>query len=191
MLVESVVPDGDPDPGFGGGDGIKTIAIDGGGFGEDVAIQPDGAILLATGGHWPLVRLEPDGDLDPTFSDDGIVEALGTTFHYAASLELRDDGTIFAGAPFRTQDFLTANFESDGDFDPAFGDDGIVTTDFADGTDTVADVAVDQNDHLIAGGKSARSGQTGTQRAFALARYKLGPSGPHFTVSHQTVRENG
>ncbi len=84
-------PDGSPDPSFGT-DGITTTIFPSGGYAvpadasaNTLAILHDGDIVAAGSVSWftsdvvepsnfALVGYKPDGSLDPTFGDDGIVE---------------------------------------------------------------------------------------------------------------------
>jgi len=94
--------DGTLDPGFGI-DGIVTTALTtSGDWGDDLAIQADGKIVVFgnAGGDDPefgLVRYTPDGTLDPTFGGTGIVMTnFSTIFDWARSVVIQPDGKIVA-----------------------------------------------------------------------------------------------
>lgn len=73
LLVARLLPDGTLDPDFQGGD-FQTIP--GPGFATSVVVAGDGRIVVASfaaGGSGAVVRLLPDGELDPTFGDGGVV----------------------------------------------------------------------------------------------------------------------
>jgi uncharacterized delta-60 repeat protein len=70
--------DGSPDTTFGG---TGRVLIDRYGVGMDVAIQPDGKIVVASRNNdgevdGELLRLNPDGSLDRSFGTNGIVAQL-------------------------------------------------------------------------------------------------------------------
>jgi len=88
--------DGSRDRSFGGGDGVALLrqmqpftAV---------ALQPDGKILvtapLAGGG---LARLLPNGRLDPSFGDGGILSAGASTSWHPTSVAVGGDRSIFVG----------------------------------------------------------------------------------------------
>ncbi len=128
--------DGTPDASFGQGGTVFTAFETLPGFNnasyfnDDIyglALQANGKIVAAghseTAGSSPAVvaRYLPDGQLDATFSDDGI--ALGGTSGYAIfrAVAVRPDGQIIAGgadARFYTTAFLQS-FGSDGTDGPA------------------------------------------------------------------------
>jgi uncharacterized delta-60 repeat protein len=73
-------PDGSLDTAFGSGGRTLVAFPNGWAQATDVAIQADGKIVAAgwrnddddvNDADFALVRLEPDGDLDPSFSGDG------------------------------------------------------------------------------------------------------------------------
>jgi uncharacterized delta-60 repeat protein len=143
----------------------------------DVAIQPNGKILVAGGasGKMALLRYLDEGILDPTFSGDGWVRAdFGGASAEAAELAIQDDGTIVAaGGTFSSDfhsDFALARFRRDGRLDPTFSGDGKVITDFGH-DDDASGVAIQADGKIVAAGKTGR--QSGTPD-FAVARYKSG-----------------
>ncbi|MEI2769104.1 MAG: cadherin domain-containing protein [Nitrosomonas sp.] len=89
------------DTGFGTG-GKVTINVGGSDFGEGLAIQSDGKILVTgtagiNGGDVGLVRLNTDGSLDTTFGDgDGIVttDYSGASDDRGYSVAIQSDGRI-------------------------------------------------------------------------------------------------
>jgi uncharacterized delta-60 repeat protein len=108
LAVTRLHPDGRPDPSFGE-DGMRTLRL-----GElfvpgAVAIEPDGRILLAGVSHRQkslsreripgratVVRLTPDGSLDPRFGEGGIFRAGPPTTVRITSLAL-GPGTVTVG----------------------------------------------------------------------------------------------
>jgi uncharacterized delta-60 repeat protein len=141
----------------------------------DVAIQPNGKILVAGGasGKMALLRYLDDGTLDPTFSGDGWVRAdFGGASAGAAELALQDDGKIVtAGGRFSSgSDFALARFGREGHLDQTFSGDGKVITDFGYDDDASA-VAIQADGKIVAAGST---GPQSGSRDFAVARYKSG-----------------
>ena len=168
------LPNGDLDPGFGGGDGKVTSDLDVADrdtdLGNAIALQPDGGIVVAgerrLGGGFALVRNDSAGDFDASF---GIVIS-----PFAGSINgvaLRLDGRIVAGGDSFSgatdSNFAVARYESDGDLDPNFG---LVTTDVSGGRqfghDFGEDLAIQPDGKIVAVGHT-RSGFTDE---FALVR---------------------
>jgi uncharacterized delta-60 repeat protein len=165
------------DNGFGG-DGKVTQNIQGTDFGRDLLLQPDGRILVA-GSTQPagprnsaFVQFEADGDVDPTFSGNGLLainfggpsELLGVT--------LQPDGKIVAvGSTTFEGDvvFLVTRRNGDGSADTSFDSDGNATTRFPGDNDAEwRDVAV-QADGTIVGAGFTNGGLGGD---FAVGRFR-------------------
>jgi uncharacterized delta-60 repeat protein len=78
------------------GKAVTDLAVGGG----DVAIQPDGAIVVAgrsAAGDFAVVRYLADGSLDPSFSGDGVAAAKFPMTGEASALAIQPDGRIVAG----------------------------------------------------------------------------------------------
>jgi uncharacterized delta-60 repeat protein len=111
LALARILPSGSLDPTFGGGDGVVAIESSDGraAIGSDVALQPDGRILvggsaLSYGRGFVLiptpmlVRFTAQGVLDPTFGDGGDGERLGGCSGIGLALiRHREDGIIGAG----------------------------------------------------------------------------------------------
>ena len=128
---------GDLDPSFDG-DGKRTI--DYGGDEDaamDVAVQPDGRIVLAGRGNVnadvAIQRLLPDGSGDPSFDLDG---SLGIDFggrDGGRAVALQPDGKILVAGDSLTSsglDLAIARVNADGSADPTFDGDGKRTIDY-------------------------------------------------------------
>jgi uncharacterized delta-60 repeat protein len=124
---------GDLDPSFGTG-GTLTFKPQGAdSLVNDVAIQPDGKIVLAgvANNDFAVVRLNPDGSPDTSFGNGGSVveNAVGTNSEdLADAVAIQPDGKIVvAGTSLRQNDIqnfstflrLNANGTPDASFDPA------------------------------------------------------------------------
>ncbi|HQX99461.1 MAG TPA: T9SS type A sorting domain-containing protein, partial [Flavobacteriales bacterium] len=117
-------------------DGKVTTDIGSGEFGQSVAIQPDGRIVVAgyvgygTNSEFAVVRYNMDGTLDNSFSDDGIVTTdFGTGDDYGYSVAIQPDAKIVVSGK-ANGDFALARYNTDGTLDNSFGVEGKVTTDF-------------------------------------------------------------
>ena len=132
---------GDLDPTFSG-DGKALTSIGVSSYGNDVAVQADGKIVVVGGSdagaggttRFALTRFMPDGSLDPSFGGDGMVT---TDFGNVAAdaVALQFDGKIVA-----VGGQAVARYLPDGSLDASFGAGGKVTTDFS-----VSDVKVDRD----------------------------------------------
>lgn len=103
-----------------------------------VAVQPDGKIV-ATGsfnGDMAVVRLNPDGSVDPTFSDDGwtlvTIDLIPDGADNAYGLIIQSDGKIVivgsvddVAIGSQYTDWVIARLNSDGSLDPSFGVNGV------------------------------------------------------------------
>ena len=115
----------------------------------DLAIQTGGEIVVVgesrsntsiLSGQMLLLQLNPNGTLDTTFSDDGILTTTitysGDTYAIASGVQLQPDGKIIAAGttgiyPFNANanmGFTLARYQIDGSLDTTFGTSGFVTT---------------------------------------------------------------
>ena len=165
-------PNGQPDQTFGDG---GTLTLDGF-VGADLAIQPDGRLLLVgTADTTPptsppgsvtelsVMRLEPDGTPDETFGDHGTTNVSVTALtsvtgdpgrDSGAALALQPDGRIViagaTGGP--NSNFAVASLLPDGTLDPGFTDTGVMTIDFFGFTDVAESVAVTDDGSILVSG---------------------------------------
>lgn len=131
---------GNLDPSFGNaGTVLTSIGGDNDEVG-DVAVQPDGKIVVA--GHtweagsysFALARYLPDGALDPSFDGDGWVITPFTSITHAVAVQ--PDGKILVGGYFvdpTTSQFglALARYLPNGSLDTSFSGDGKLTADIA------------------------------------------------------------
>jgi uncharacterized delta-60 repeat protein len=169
--------DGTPDDGFSG-DGIQTADLGFSSYGYDVAVQPDGGVVVAgetyteSGGYdLALVRYTGAGVLDSAFSGDGkVVVNLGGEADSVGGLALQGDGKIVVGGGAYDEEngyrLAVARFGSDGTPDSGFSGDGKQVTDV--GAGGAAAVA------LQADGKIVAAGSGNAWRDFAVVRYTTG-----------------
>jgi len=139
IALARVHPNGEPDLAFSG-DGQTTTPIgDGWERAYDVAIQPDGKIIVVgedrpggdgTAPHFVVVRYGSDGSLDESFGTGGIVTTFLGDESIARALALQEDGKIVvvgqitqAGYDY----FGIARYTTTGSLDTTdFGPDGYV-----------------------------------------------------------------
>ena len=195
LLLARYLADGSPDPSFGDGGYVET-KFTYWAFADAVALQPDGKIVVAGSSYqaegnydseFTLARYNPNGSLDTSFGTGGITntpipEVVGEPGSAASAdaVAVLPSGKILAGgwsqwggivAP--TESFDLIEYSSNGQPDPAFGNHGIVQTQF-DGDDYLSGMAVLPNGEIVATGTGAAGGVHGTQEidTMALARYK-------------------
>jgi uncharacterized delta-60 repeat protein len=160
------------------GDGKVTTDFGGRSDGaDDVAIQPDGKMVVAGSGFpavvrpvdFALARYNRDGTLDTTFGDGGKVL---TTFEpnsidRANAVVIQPDGRIVAAGSTRsgpTSEFAVARYLPNGSLDQSFDEDGRAVTPISTGV--VFDLALQRDGKLVAAGWSNPGGFD-----IALARY--------------------
>ncbi len=139
--------DGSFDASFGVG-GVVTISHTSpyiSYWGKDVAIQPDGKILVAhLGGVW---RYNSDGTLDATLDNAGADRIM--------AMDLQPDGKILTTGT-RGGDLVLVRTNADGGRDDSFGEYGRVTKDL--GADEVATAVMVNNDRAFVVATSGTSG---------------------------------
>jgi len=157
MGAPALGADGDLDPSFGDG-GQITTALPVGSFATAVAIQADGRIVAvgaAAGasidGEFAIARYEPDGDLDETFGDGGTVVTpiAGGNGDEARSVAIQENGRIVVAGTDSWEKFALVRYRPDGVLDDAFGDGGIVRTNFTPGDDVAWDVTIQPDDEVV------------------------------------------
>ena len=179
-------PDGALDPSFGNRGRVRTDFPGLAAVPSSVVIQPDGKIVVAGGafplftflGDFKIVRYNPNGSLDASFGDGGIVT---TSFpgqgSYAFAVALQPDGRIiaagtdfvdFSGDDSSDTDFALARYNPDGTPDSTFGIAGQVTTDFDGFNDDALSILVQPDGKLVAVGSAKRPT---TFYDFAAVRY--------------------
>lgn len=102
LLLMQILTNGDPDPAFGGGDGIVTHPLDLNSVGaNDLARLPDGKILAVGSGYngseyeMVIARFSSTGSLDTSFSGDGkVLLREGGTYNNARGVVIQPDGKI-------------------------------------------------------------------------------------------------
>jgi uncharacterized delta-60 repeat protein len=165
IAVLRFLPDGSPDPSFGG-DGVTLTRVGDGASAQAVAVLPDGRILVA-GGYsrgrrtgFAVMRYLEDGRLDPTFGGDGIVT---TTFPDADAhgwgLAVQPDGkAVVVGTVLRDgrRNRVTGlvRYRTDGTRDTSFGDLGRVLLNFHQGDQYLRGIGIDATGNIVISGQA-------------------------------------
>ena len=170
-------PDGSLDPSFGQGGRVVT-----GGFGKDdgfdtdeLAIQPDGRILVLVGLEGferhvvDLLRYRRDGSLDESFGGDGRIR-VNNADAGGWALAVAPRGRVLVATDYAAT--VIARYRRDGSLDRSFGHNGRIFTDFRTPARRLAVV-----DLLVApDGRILASGVTGLyydrSADFAVARFR-------------------
>jgi uncharacterized delta-60 repeat protein len=159
VVLTRLLADGGPDPAFGGGDGVVVSDLPVNGGALDLALAPDGRIVLATGadgGGLLVARLMPDGEPDPSFSVDGVATASVPDAGSARTVVVKPDGGVIAagdGGRDGGPRSALVSLRSDGEPDPDFGADGVLTTDFGTGRrSAVGELALQPDGRLVLSG---------------------------------------
>ena len=172
--------DGSVDSSFGTNGNILFNVGDWNDFGEGVVIQNDGKILI--GGHkWIsnidqrhdlfVTRLNTDGSLDSSYGNNGVATArLVDGANYSNELVLQADGKpILAGYTILQADINMAmvRFDTDGNLDPTFDDDGMVSFDNLGRENYGQSIALQADNNIILAGYSYGGGGS----EFEVARF--------------------
>ena len=158
-------------------------------FATAVAIQSDGKIVL--GGHtyitsnprlsydFAAVRLNTDGNLDTTYGNNGVATAqVVDEANYTNGMIIQaDDKVVLAGRTVKLfdYDFAMVRFDTNGELDTTFGNDGKVSTDVDGREDHGYAIALQPDNKIILTGYSYSSGANDS--ALVVARYNNDPLG--------------
>ena len=160
--------DGSPDPNFGIGGQVVHEAFVGLGFNtiRDIAVQPDGKIMVLGRAanadidyDVVLVRFNPDGSLDNTFSFDGqLFTDVGSD--NIQEFYLHDNGKITAvGDVFEVaEEALIIRYNADGNLDDSFGSNGMVLLDLMSSIQRPTGITVTPAGETIIAGYVGASG---------------------------------
>lgn len=182
--------DGSIDTTFGGGDGKVTTDMADDDYIYDVAVQPDGNIVVAGSAFdgddskFAIARYDGNGTLDPSFSGDGkTMLTVNDNTASARNLTLLDNGKILIAGNLQRangySDFALLRLNSNGSIDTSFHGDGWVLTPITSGDATDVGAAIvlqsntidhdNTNDKIVLGGFSGNLNNSDYD--FAVVRY--------------------
>jgi uncharacterized delta-60 repeat protein len=184
-FVARLNADGSPDTTFGA-EGVAFFSVLWAGLvGPQIAIQPDGRILVSNIGRISadgslalgLTRLNADGSTDNGFGTDGIAD-LGS-FPVPSGLAVESNGTILVigsgGSIFAPSSaFELAALRPDGTLDTGFGTGGQVSLNFGPASyDIATGLAVQSDGKILVAGTTADADPNidATYQNYALARF--------------------
>lgn len=178
LVVARYKTDGEMDGTFGTA-GIALTGIGKTDFVADVAIQPDGKIVVggyarpSTHDNFVVVRLDSLGTPDATFGTNGVVMIdFGGTGDRAYAVAVQPDGKIVVAGD-SNGDLAVARLKTDGTPDNGFDTDGRVVTHLSDENDVARAVLIQPDGMiLVAGYAQIRENPIEPSiKQFALARY--------------------
>ena len=166
-------------------DGKVVTSVSSGDIAYDVAVQPDGKIVVVGATNtihldtsFIVARYTADGSLDDTFGTGGTVT---TDFSarkdraYAVAVQPGDARIVMAGVADEDSldaDFALARFSTDGSLDTSFGTDGRLRTDLSTGNDGAFALALQTDNKIVAGGIANWGAPTAQGGDFGLVRYQ-------------------
>ena len=133
-------------------------------YGNAVAIQSDGRIIVAgsSGIDFAVARYNTDGSPDNTFATGGKATAdFGNSDDIGSSVIVQKDGKIVvAGSSSNgiNYDFAMVRFNSDGTIDDAFGSNGKVKTEIQNSEDFESSILIQPDNKIILVGYSSIMG---------------------------------
>lgn len=137
---------------------------------QDIALQPDGKILgvgQTTEGpdvDIAVIRLNPDGSLDNTFSFDGMLITSVNEDDWGQAIQVMSDGKIVVAGSTEhgigETNTLLVRYNSDGTLDNTFGVNGKVETDISVSVDEFYSLVINGAGKMIASGASWNGSST-------------------------------
>ncbi|MGE3912883.1 MAG: hypothetical protein AB7K36_26230 [Chloroflexota bacterium] len=174
VLLVRYLPDGTLDPTFGS-EGKVTTQFGSGSSAGALVLQPDGKFVVAgpagTGSSYDflLARYLPNGSLDSSFGNDGVVSTDFGGSDVPRAVALQPNGKLivagYANLIGNASDFALARYQPNGALDATFGNGGKVITNFG-GSDSISDIVVQQDGKLVVAGNGGQGGPS-----VLLARY--------------------
>ena len=165
-----------------GTDGYRTLqfADESWNYCYAMSLQPDGKILLSgesptafSDANFTLMRVNPDGQLDASFSNDGMASnSISLKDDIALAMAIFPDGKILLGG-YAIDDVGKTNFAlmwytSAGFLDNTFGTGGKVITPVGNGYGAISALCITPQEEILAVGTAKRYG---TYFDFVLAKY--------------------
>ncbi|MEX2168718.1 MAG: choice-of-anchor Q domain-containing protein [Pirellulales bacterium] len=154
-------------------DGKLTTDLGPFSYGNSVAMQDDGKIVVAGGTDdgseydFAVVRYDTNGALDTSFDDDGkLTTDFGALDEYGYSVAVQADGKIVVVGESGS-DLAVVRYNTNGILDTTFDGDGKMTMDVGSGFDQANSVAVQADGKLVLAARSFH----GNDLDFAVVRY--------------------
>src|SRR6266536_2345728 len=159
--------------------GHTAIAVESSSFGNSVAVQRDGKIIVAgsaevgRGDQFALVRYNSDGSLDTSLNSSGkVTTAVGAGTCKGEGVALQEDGKIVvAGYSFNAGgqgNFTVLRYGADGSLDTSFADSGKVTTNIGTKNASAESVTIQSDGKIVVAGSFNASNND-----FAVVRYSV------------------
>jgi uncharacterized delta-60 repeat protein len=159
------LPGGSLDTSFGSFGRVNTdFGANNPSFGNALALQPDGRIILAgramLGGlnEVALARYNSDGTLDPSFGTGGkLTTQVGIVYDEANSVAVMPNGKILIAGPSQQGNedkFAILRYLPNGSLDGSYGIGGKILVSFADGNDAANALAIDQIGRAVVAGQA-------------------------------------
>lgn len=196
LLTQYHASDGRLDENFGIGGKLRTDIERRNNYGNALVLSPEGMIYVAgsVGNYtndvvFALERHRPDGSLDPSFGNRGIVLVdFGTTMDVAQAVALQSDGKILvAGDTGAPRKMGISRHLANGLLDETFGVGGKVTFDLG-GDGHLQSMVVQSDGKIVLSGEAQISTGAGFLRGYALARLNAdGTPDPLFGINGITV----
>lgn len=165
--------DGTLDEGFGSGGTVTTRIGSGGAYGNSVAVQSDGMIVVVGyvqagvfDNDIALIRYTSTGALDMSFGSGGKVTTSIAGVDGGNSVVLQSDGRIVVAGSAGTinnGDFAVVRYTNTGELDPSFGSGGKVTTPISGSNDFGNSAALQGDGKIVVAGSADGD--------FAVVRY--------------------
>jgi uncharacterized delta-60 repeat protein len=172
FLLAKYNADGSLDTNFGVGGRVIEPLSTGSDYAVAVGIQTNtGRIIVAGTSNTSigLAAYTANGQLDPSFGNDGIMtEHLHSHMQHARDLVI-DGNRIFVGGSVADQFFL-ARYTGNGFPDPNFANGGLITLDLTPGADELQAIKVQSDGKVVLGGY-VESGLTDGSRDIVLVRF--------------------
>lgn len=164
IAIARLNSNGQMDETFGVSGVVQTPIGTGNDYGEALAVQSNGKIIVAgwartsSNDDFVILRYNTNGSLDASFGAGGkVYTAVGSgSIDRARGVELQDDGKIVV-AGNSGNDFAVVRYLINGDLDSTFSADGKVITDVAGGVDTANSLALQDDGKIVVVG-TARNG---------------------------------
>ncbi|MCF7785644.1 MAG: hypothetical protein K9N47_05945 [Prosthecobacter sp.] len=164
-FASSAVP-GSLDATFGSGGVVTTPVGSSFDYGQSVAKQADGKIVVAgyssnvSNNDFVVLRYNTDGTLDSSFGSGGkVVTPVGSSDDLGQSVAVQGDGKIVvAGYSYNgsNNDFAVLRYNTDGTQDSSFGAGGVLIVDFGGGGDQARSVVLQGDGKIVLAGTSTQ-----------------------------------